>query len=51
MWVGDQALMTAFDNLREQGIEVGPLVFDGLMIYKDKVSPTRLGEILVGLGK
>ena len=44
----NQAVMTAFDYLREQGIKVGSLVFDRLMIYKYKVSPTRLGEILVG---
>jgi len=47
----NQVLITAFNYLIEQNIEVGSLVFDGLMIYKDSVSPTRLEEILVGLGK
>ena len=47
----NQALMTAFDYLIEQNIEVSSLVFDGLMIYKDSMSPTRLQEILVGLSK
>ncbi|CAG2255685.1 unnamed protein product [Mytilus edulis] len=42
----NKALMTAFDYLTEQGIEVGSLVFDGLMIYKDNVSSERLSEIL-----
>ena len=45
----NQALITAFDYLIEQNIEVSSLVFDGLMIYKDNMSPTRLQEILVGL--
>jgi len=36
--------------LIEQNIEVGSLVFDGLMIYKHSMSSTRLDEILVGLG-
>ncbi|CAC5382050.1 unnamed protein product [Mytilus coruscus] len=44
----NKALMTAFDYLTEQGIEVGSLVFDGLMIYKDNVSSERLSEILAG---
>jgi len=43
--------MAAFDYPIEQNIEVGSLVFDGLMIYKDDVIPTRLEEILVGLGE
>ena len=43
--------MIAFDYLIEQDIEVGSLIFDGLMVYKDNVSPTRYEEILVGLGK
>ena len=30
----NQALMTAFNYLVEQKIEIGSLVFDGLMIYK-----------------
>ena len=47
----NKALMIAFDCLLEQNIEVGSLVFDGLMIYKDNVSPTRLEDILVGLSK
>ena len=47
----NQALMTAFDYLIEHNIEVGSLVFDGLMIYKDNVSPARLEEILVGLSE
>ena len=47
----NQALITSFDYLIEQGIEVGSLVFDGLMIYKDNVSPIRLEEILTGLSK
>jgi len=46
----NKALMIAFDYLIEQNIEVGSLVFDGLMIYKDNMSSTRLDEILVGLG-
>lgn len=40
--------MAAFDYLTEQGIEVGSLVFDGIMIYKDKVSPERLPQLLAG---
>ncbi|CAC5382122.1 unnamed protein product [Mytilus coruscus] len=44
----NKALMTAFDYLTEQGIEVGSLVFDGLMIYKDNVSSKRLSQILAG---
>ncbi|CAC5382128.1 unnamed protein product [Mytilus coruscus] len=44
----NKALMTAFDYLTEQGIEVGSLVFDGLMIYKDNVSSERLLQILAG---
>jgi len=47
----NQALMAAFDYPIEQNMEVGSLVFDGLMIYKDDVIPTRLEEILVGLGE
>jgi len=47
----NQALMTAFSYLIEENIEVSSLVFDGLMIYKDNISPTRLQEILVGLSK
>ena len=38
----NQALMAAFDYLIEQNIEVGSPVFEGLMIYQDNVSPTRL---------
>ncbi|CAC5381962.1 unnamed protein product [Mytilus coruscus] len=44
----NKSLMTAFDYLTEQGIEVGSLLFDGLMIYKDNVSSERLLEILAG---
>ncbi|CAC5375876.1 unnamed protein product [Mytilus coruscus] len=44
----NKALMIAFEYLTEQEIEVGSLVFDGLMIYKDNVSPERLSEILKG---
>lgn len=47
----NQALMTAFDYLIEQGVEVASLVFDGLMVYKDSLSNTRLEKILVGMGK
>ena len=47
----NRVLMIAFDYLIEQDIEVGSLIFDGLMVYKDDVSPTRLEEILVGLSK
>ena len=47
----NQALMTAFDYLIEQGIEVGSLMFDGLIIYKDKISLSRLEVILADLGK
>jgi len=47
----NQALMTAFGYLIEQNIEVGSLVFDGLMIYKDNVPPRRLEEILVGFSE
>jgi len=46
----NQAMMATFDYLIEQNIEVGSLVFDSLMIYKDNVPPTRLEEILVSLG-
>ena len=44
----NRALIAAFDYLTEEGIEVGSLVFDGLMIYKDKVTPERLPEVLAG---
>lgn len=44
----NRALMAAFDYLTEQGIEVGSLVFDGLMIYKEKMTPERLPEVLAG---
>ena len=45
----NQALMTSFKYLTEQGIEVASLVFDGLMIYKKDISPERLKNILTGL--
>lgn len=44
----NKALMAAFDYLTEQEIEVGALVFDGLMIHKKGVPRTRLPEILQG---
>ncbi|CAC5401036.1 unnamed protein product [Mytilus coruscus] len=44
----NKALMTVFDYLTEQGIEVGSLVFDGLMIYKNNVSIEQLSGILDG---
>ncbi|VDI78522.1 Hypothetical predicted protein [Mytilus galloprovincialis] len=44
----NKALMAAFDYLTEQEIEVGSLVFDGLMIHKKGVPRTRLPEILQG---
>lgn len=43
----NKVLMTAFDYT-EQGMEVGSLVFDGLMINKDNVSSERLSHILTG---
>ena len=45
----NQALMAAFNYLVEEKIEVGSLVFDGLMIYKKDVSPERLESVLIGL--
>ncbi|CAC5403154.1 unnamed protein product [Mytilus coruscus] len=44
----NKALMIVFDYLTEQGIEVGSLVFDGLMIYKNNVSIEQLSGILDG---
>lgn len=44
----NKALMAAFDFLVEEGIEVGSLVFDGLMIYKENVPVERLPQILEG---
>ena len=41
----NQSLMAAFDYLIEQGVEVGVLVFDGLMIYK---SEKNIEELLKG---
>ena len=43
----NRTLMTAFNYLREKGIEVGSLVFDGLMIYKKNVK--NLEDVLVAL--
>ena len=42
-----RTLITAFNYLTEKGIEVGSLVFDGLMIYKEDVE--NLEDVLVGL--
>ena len=47
----NQALMSAFNYLVEQKIEVGSLVFDGLMIYKKDVPPERLENVLIGLSQ
>lgn len=38
--------MAAFDYLNKEGIEVGSLVFNGRMIYKDNVQPERLSQVL-----
>ena len=43
----NRTLITAFNYLTEKGIEVGSLVFDGLMIYKKDVE--NLEDVLVGL--
>ncbi|CAC5420868.1 unnamed protein product [Mytilus coruscus] len=41
----NKALMIAFDYLTKQNIEVGALVFDGLMVYKEDVSELMLPEL------
>ena len=43
----NRTLITAFNYFTEKGIEVGSLVFDGLMIYKKNVE--NLEDVLVGL--
>ena len=43
----NRTLITAFNYVTEKGIEVGSLVFDGLMIYKKDVE--NLEDVLVGL--
>ena len=40
----NKALMSAFDYLNENNVEVSALVFDGLMVYKDTI--TDINEIL-----
>ena len=45
----NKALMSAFDYLNENNVEVSALVFDGLMVYKDTI--TDINEILKGCSK
>ena len=45
----NKALMTAFDYLNKNGVEVSALVFDGLMVYNDTVKD--INELLKGCSK